>query len=135
MSTLRGSLALALSAIALFGVGCKKSKAELEAEESRKVVEAKDDLRERLRKNKALRAERDKYLKAHPELLEPPAEPDPEHRPTAPAPSNLPPQLFGVPAVDPAVALSAFPAGQAGAPAGSSGDPAPKKPAANKASP
>jgi hypothetical protein len=107
MNTLRWSVALALTATVSFGFGCKKSKAELEAEESQKIVEAHEALREKLRKNKATRAEREKYLKAHPELLELPA--DPEHRPTAPAPSNLPPQLFGAPAVDPAVALSAFP--------------------------
>jgi hypothetical protein len=108
MSTLRSSLLLALVAPIFFGSGCKKSKEQLDAEESQKIIEAKSALRERLRKDKAERAERERYLKAHPELLEPPAEPDPAHRPTAPAPSNLPPQLFGAPAVDPAIAMSAF---------------------------
>jgi hypothetical protein len=108
MNTLRWSVALALTATVSFGFGCKKSKAEIEAEEAQKLVESHEALRERLRKSKAVRAEREKYLRAHPELLEPPAEPDPEHRPTAPVPSNLPPQLLGAPPVDPAIALSAF---------------------------
>jgi hypothetical protein len=109
MTRRRWSVAIVLSATILFCFGCKKSQEQLEAEESRKIIESKSALHERLKKNRADRAEREKYLKAHPELLEPPAEPDPAHRPTAPAPSNLPPQLFGAPAVDPAVALSAFP--------------------------
>ena len=91
-------LVLALSAVTWPGLGCKKTQAQLEAEQSQKVIESQEELRERLRKNKVVRAERDKYLKAHPELLVPPDEPDPEHRPTAPAPSDLPPQLFGAPA-------------------------------------
>jgi hypothetical protein len=117
MNKLRSSAALFF--IVFVGLGCKKSQKQIDAEESQKIIEAHEGARERLRKDKVIRAEREKYLKAHPELLEPPAQPDPEHRPTVPAPSNLPPQLFGAPPVDPAIALSAFaPPPSASAPSG-----------------
>src|SRR5437899_10456397 len=90
----RNLLALAISIACLSSVGCKKSEAEQQAEESRKIIESKAALRERLHKNKIARAEREEWLKAHPEVLEN-AEPDEAHRPTAPVPTDLPPSLLG----------------------------------------
>jgi hypothetical protein len=87
---------LAFSVLCLFATGCKKSKAELDAEESRKIIESKAELRKRLHQQKLDRAEREAWLKAHPELLEFDG-PDEAHRPTEPVPSNLPPQLLGAP--------------------------------------
>src|SRR5258708_7619830 len=84
----RNLLALAISIACLSDAGCKKSEAEQQAEEARKIVENKAALRDRLRKNKIARAEREEWLKAHPEVLEH-AEPDEEHRPTAPVPTDL----------------------------------------------
>src|SRR6266403_2225248 len=90
----RNLSALAISIGCLSGVGCKKAEADQQAEESRKIIESKAALREQLRKNRVTRAEREEWWTAHPEVLAS-AEPDEEHRPTAPVPSNLPPSLLG----------------------------------------
>ena len=104
----RKLLPLAMAIACLLAVGCKKSQAELEAEESRKVIESKAALRERLHKAKIARHERQEWLKAHPEVLDT-AEPDETHRPTEAAPSELPPALLGAPTPpDPAVIASAY---------------------------
>jgi len=96
--------------LTLVGAGCK-SKGEKDAEE---VVAKTADMRDRLRKAKASRREREEWLKAHPEALN--AEPDPDHRPTAPVPSNLPPALFGAPLVEGPPPKIEIPAGPPTAP-------------------
>jgi len=108
MRAARNVLALAISLSSLLsGAGCKKSKAELDAEESQKIIERHAELRKQLHRDKIARTEREAWLKAHPEVLES-AEPDEEHRPTAPVPSNLPPSLLGAsPPPEPAASSSA----------------------------
>ena len=73
-------------------LACKSAKEREEARRAKEIIEAKADLRERLRQRKIARKEKQEYLKRHPELLTEPISPD--QRPTA-EPHDVPPQLLG----------------------------------------